>query len=264
MSRKPKDWGREVSRTLKNIRDIPDSLSSPKLVSTIIHYNMLLGNILTEIMAREREQYLNTQNELDDTANGYFPRTLQTEIGKIPISVPRTRTSNFRSTILPDPLVRQDPSLETFIKRLLIQGLYGKKLKQVLKSHLLSFPEETVDELCTDIEKELSALTTKEIPCELLSLIIDAKVINCLDDNNVIKTMTLYQIYALSFNGEREVIYFEISEEKEDSKKWLSIFQSLTQRGLRKFLLIISDNLSGLKEAIKMLFPLYSRMDHNS
>ena len=57
-------------------------------------------NILNTAMRIERENYLKAEpyqrtEERTDYANGFKPRTLQTRFGKLDLSIPQTRKSEF-------------------------------------------------------------------------------------------------------------------------------------------------------------------------
>jgi len=42
----------------------------------------------------------------------------------------------------------------------------------------------------------------------------------------------------------------------ENKENWLQILNNMVQRGLKKVLILVSDDFSGLHQAIKQLFPL--------
>ena len=59
----------------------------------------LLPLILDTCMHAQRDIYLD--NNPDDYANGFYPRTLYLNNTPIPVNVPRTRSSNFFPSIIP-------------------------------------------------------------------------------------------------------------------------------------------------------------------
>ncbi|SFQ40005.1 transposase, partial [Caldicoprobacter faecalis] len=68
----------------------------------------LLEDLLDWFMLSERQIYL-LKNE-NDKGNGFYDRKLGTPMGNLEISVPRTRTGDFRPHILPEPYKRVDES----------------------------------------------------------------------------------------------------------------------------------------------------------
>lgn len=142
-----------------------------------------------------------------------------------------------------------------FLKDLLISGLQKSKIKQILRQQNLSIPEAAIEELSQQIEDEFKQLISKELPETLLFLFIDCKVVECIKDSGKIGKVCIYQVFAIDQDTNRLIIHFEVSEEPENSKKWISIFSKLIERGLRKVFFIVSDNLSGIVDAVKNVFP---------
>lgn len=62
-------------------------------------------------------------------------------------------------------------------------------------------------------------------------------------------------VLGVNENGKKEVITIEINE-NEPSKYWMNVLNSLKNRGIRDILLLCSDDLTGIKEAIPAAFPI--------
>ena len=60
----------------------------------------LVENILHEIMNKEKSEFLNSAE--NDKSNGSYSRSLNTSIGKLNLNVPRVRSGEFRSSLLPE------------------------------------------------------------------------------------------------------------------------------------------------------------------
>jgi transposase-like protein len=59
---------------------------------------------------------------------------------------------------------------------------------------------------------------------------------------------------GINEDGRKEVLTIEVGE-NESSKYWLGVLNSLKNRGVRDILILCSDGLTGLKEAISAAFP---------
>ena len=70
----------------------------------------LVENIIHEIMNKEKNEFLN--NAANDKSNGSYERSLNTSIGKLNLNVPRVRSGEFRSSLLPEKYQRYDESFE--------------------------------------------------------------------------------------------------------------------------------------------------------
>jgi transposase-like protein len=82
---------------------------------------------------------------------------------------------------------------------------------------------------------------------------IDAIVFHVRRDKTVQKAAA-YIVLGINSEGMKEVLSIEIGE-TESSKFWLSVLNSLKNRGVRDILTICADGLSGISEAIQVAFP---------
>lgn len=130
MPRKRRNFEKELLEMLAASPDTiqPELLSS---ISAILRSDWLLSKLFSLIISKERDTYLN-----DDSANGFYPRTIQTKLGLLSPSVPRTRNNKFRPKILPEAHFRHDKSVGELLEALIIDckqvegvkenGLIGK------------------------------------------------------------------------------------------------------------------------------------------
>ena len=61
-------------------------------------------------------------------------------------------------------------------------------------------------------------------------------------------------ILGISCEGKKDVLTIEIGE-NESAKYWLSVLNSLKNRGVKDILIICADGLTGIREAIQTAFP---------
>jgi len=73
-------------------------------------------------------------------------------------------------------------------------------------------------------------------------------------DNGVIKSKTVYGVVGIDLEGRKDVLGLWISE-TENAKYWLSVLTDLKNRGVKDVLIITSDDLPGIQEAISAVYP---------
>lgn len=61
-------------------------------------------------------------------------------------------------------------------------------------------------------------------------------------------------VLGINQDGRKEVLTIEVGE-NESSKYWLSVLNSLKNRGVKDILILCADGLSGIKEAIAAAYP---------
>lgn len=82
---------------------------------------------------------------------------------------------------------------------------------------------------------------------------IDCVHFNVKTDNMVTKKAA-YVVLGVNENGYKEIFGIWIGE-NETAKFWLSVLTDLKNRGVKDILIICSDGLSGIKQAIESAFP---------
>ena len=72
--------------------------------------------------------------------------------------------------------------------------------------------------------------------------------------NGQVKDKTVYGVIGIDLEGNKDVLGLWIAE-TESAKYWLGVLTELRNRGLKDILIITSDDLSGIQEAIKAVYP---------
>lgn len=69
----------------------------------------------------------------------------------------------------------------------------------------------------------------------------------------------IYNAIGLDLEGKKGFLGYYIYRGSESKEDWLEILNDLIKRGLKRVMIIVSDDFSGLSSAIKALFP---KTDH--
>lgn len=73
-------------------------------------------------------------------------------------------------------------------------------------------------------------------------------------EDGVVQKLAAYVVLGIDADGRKDVLTIDVGE-NESSKYWLSILNSLKNRGVRDILVLCSDGLTGIKDAITAAFP---------
>ena len=95
-----KEMLKDIMNNIDVVKEL-DEYGKNKLTS-------LMEGLLIEIMGKERYEYLLENPK--DKANGSYKRNLNTGLGKLDLEVPRVRSGEFRSNLLPPKYQRYDES----------------------------------------------------------------------------------------------------------------------------------------------------------
>lgn len=236
--------------------DFLDSLSSSiaknidKLAS--LSFSKRQEAIMNILMRAERNLYLN--NNANDKGNGYYHRYMGTPFGELNLSVPRVRKGDFRPQVLPPKYGRDLIERMDIMEALLSASYSPSHIKSVLKQMGLHYSEEDLKKLVSEFVKEFEVFCNRELPSDAVAIYIDAYVSDIME-NGSIKKLTIFSVLGIDFNGKKDLlgIYFILGNETKE--EWLKVLNDLIRRGLKRVIMVVSDNFNGLKDAVKVLYP---------
>ena len=128
----------------------------------------------------ERRQFLTSSEQ--DKANGFYERALQ--LGSIPLEleVPRTRSGQFRPSLLPAPYQRSYPEeTQSLLLALLASSRSINAAKTALRKLGLSASEQELETVAREFIQELELRNTRPLDTDLFALFIDAKYVELRD-----------------------------------------------------------------------------------
>jgi transposase-like protein len=212
----------------------------------------LLEDLLDWFMLSERQIYL-LKNE-NDKGNGFYDRKLGTLMGNLDISVPRTRTGDFRPHILPEPYKRVDESYTDLLMSLVVNGYSESSLLNTLKSLNLPYSDDELNKIKDDLKSELDLFKQRELPESVFALLIDAY--HCeIKDGSKVKKAACYIVLGIDMEGKKDIFGLYTFFGKENRADWNKVFEDLINRGLKRVLVVVSDDFPGIIETVKAVYP---------
>ena len=216
--------------------------------------------LINEAMRIERDKHLNAKSyertELrSGYANGFKQKQLKTRLGALNLQVPQVRDSNFYPSFLEKGL-RSERALSLSLAEMYLQGVSTRKVGAIL------------DEMCgfnvTSMEVSRAAkllddefVQWRERPLgKYPYLILDARYEKVRQGGSVVDSAVLIA-YGVDCSGVRHVLGVSVLL-SEAEVHWRKFLESLVRRGLHGITLITSDAHSGLKAALRAVFPSVS------
>src|SRR4029450_11799322 len=213
----------------------------------------LLGLLISSAGAAERNIYL--QDTPTDRSNGFYDRSLQ--IGSIPIDVrvPRTRNVDFRPASIPPPYRRgYNEEVQSLLVGLLSSSRSLNAAKDALQKMGLSRSEQDVERVAASLIEELELRNSRPIHPDMLALFLDGKYIE-LREGDKLRSACIYIVVGLGSDGKKQVLACCARPGRENLEDWKFILRGLIERGLRRVLIVIHDDFSGLLPITASLFP---------
>lgn len=213
--------------------------------------------ILNEAMVIERGRYLQAEpyerNPLrQDYANGFKRKQLKTQLGELSLSVPQVRDGGFYPSFL-EKGIRSERALKLALAEMYVQGVSTRKVNAILQELCgLEISSTEVSRATKLLDDELSKWQKRPLG-SYQYIFLDARYEKIREGGCVIDCAILIA-YGVNEVGRREILGLSVSL-SESEIHWRAFLESLVHRGLNGIKLIVSDAHSGLKAALRAVFP---------
>ena len=235
------------SGDVKTIFDIESKLkkSFGKVIQSMLEAEM------TEHLGHNKYEY--SKENKENYRNGSSKKKVKSNLGELEIEIPRDRNGEFEPKIIPK-YSRDISNIEQQIINLYGMGTTTREISNYIEDmYGFSVSAEMVSNITDKIIPEMEEWKTRRLEEIYPFVYIDAIHFN-VKENGVVGKKAAYVAMGISTNGIKEVLGIYVGE-NETSKFWMTVFNNLKNRGLKDILILSSDGLTGIKEAIQVAFP---------
>ena len=224
------------------------------------------------ILELELEQYL-TEHPEENRKNGYT-NAVEIVVGNKTINFNRPRLrkeKDFNSELIPKRKKFID-DISDYVITLYSKNNSVNDIKEILKEMFdLDISTAKISELSQSISKEILVWRNRELNKCYFTAHIDCTYIKIRDKKNLVShKIPIYIVVGTKLDGHKEIIGMYLGNEDEEKNVidgmynvdigesktfWLTIFNDLKDRGVKRILYIISDGLKGMEDAVKSEFP---------
>lgn len=185
--------------------------------------------------------------------NGSTKKNLKSEFGEFEFETPRDRNGEFKPKIVPKN-TRDVSGIEDKIISLYARGLTTREInEQIQDLYGIEVSATMVSNITDQIIPEIKEWQERPLDSVYPIIFIDAVHFSVREENRVVKKAA-YIVLGINKDGYKEIIGIWIGE-NESSKFWLGVLNDLKQRGVIDILIMCSDNLTGIKQAIETAYP---------
>lgn len=266
------DMSSYQKKIFDNFKNNKDNFFDYSLNDLIFDFDV---EFIEKILNIELSIYLKDceNNNINNKKNG-STNNISLTLGdrKVTFNRPRLRhESDFNSIIIP----KRTRILNDLKDNIIL--LYSKNnsvndIKEILKDMFnIDISTASISRLTKEISDEVLTWRNKDLdPC-YFCMNIDCTYISVKDNKNLNShKIPIYIAVGTKLDGHKEIIGMYLGNEDEnknvidslynqdiaESKTfWIEVFNDLKDRGVKKILYMVSDGLSGIKEAIKDEFP---------
>lgn len=191
--------------------------------------------------------------ESKNIRNGYSQKTINTSEGAHRIKVPRDREASFDPVIVPKhKSISQD--LEDCIQLLYAKGMSNVDIIDFMgQTYGVQYSPSQVSIITNQLLEDIRLWQNRPLEDQYAVVWIDAIHYKIRHEGKVISKAGMI-VLGINMEGQQEILSIYIVEQ-ESATAWGTILDDLKTRGVKDILILCSDNLKGLQNAVEAIFP---------
>jgi len=188
-----------------------------------------------------------------NSRNGSSRKTLKTNLGEVPLDIPRDRNASFDPIIVPKHQ-RMSQRIEHAIITMYSRGMSTRDIEATIKEiYGVEVSEGSVSNITSAVLEDIKEWQQRPLESVYFVVWMDGIVVK-IRQNGKVQGKTIYIMIGLKKTGLKEVLGMWISE-TESASFWLNVLTDIKARGVKDILIASTDNLTGIRQAIKSAFP---------
>jgi putative transposase len=217
----------------------------------------LTKNLFERALKAEMDEHLGYskygRGETENSRNGVGKKSIITEGGVLELEVPRDRNAEFSPILVPKRQTRID-GIDQKILSLYAKGMSLSDIKiQIQELYGAEISESLISRVTDNVMDEVRTWQNRPLESVYAIVYFDALVVKVRQDKRIINK-AVYVALGIDLQGRKDILGLWISE-NEGAKFWLNNFTEMKNRGLKDILIACSDNLTGMSEAIRAVYP---------
>ncbi len=240
---------------------IPDALLDELLAGTDAKsaltdgelFNALKKALAERVLNAELDHHLSSEDQAENTRNGFSRKTVTTGTGKIDVSIPRDREGTFDPQLIAK-YQRRFPGFDDKIISLYARGMSTREIAgHVREIFGLEVSADLVSTVTDAVLEEIAAWQQRPLDPVYPLVFFDAIRVKIRDDG-MVRNKAIHIALGVMADGTKVVLGMWI-EQNEGAKFWLRVMNELKNRGVDDILLAVVDGLKGFPDAITAVFP---------
>src|SRR3954464_11400642 len=188
-----------------------------------------------------------------NSRNGTTPKTVASEVGPLPLNVPRNRASSFEPRLVPKG-ERRLAGLDDMIISLYAGGMTVRDIQHHLARTIgTELSHETISKITDSVLEEVKAWQARPLEEIYPIIYLDAMVVKVRDGHQV-RNRSAHIAVGVDLEGVKHVLGIWV-QASEGAKFWAGVCAELRNRGVRDVLIVCCDGLTGFPEAIEATWP---------
>lgn len=219
----------------------------------------LFKGTIEEMLESEMDEHLgyNKHSPLGDltgnSRNGYNKKTIQTQMGKTDIKIPRDRNGEFEPQLI-EKYQTKSNDLEKQIIAMYAKGMSTRDIEEHLRDiYGVEASASLISRITDKIIPQMTEWQSRQLESIYAVVFLDGIVFKVKKDSKIINKC-VYSVLGITLEGKKEILGIWITE-NESASFWTTVCNELKNRGVIDILITCHDNLAGFSDAINAVFP---------
>ena len=182
--------------------------------------------------------------------NGYRTRRWDTRVGSIDLKIPKLREGTYFPDWLLDARTRAERAFVQVVAEAYVRGVSTRRVEGLVETlGIASLSKSQVSELAKDLDEMVADFRNRPLDAGPYTYVwADALTMKVREGGRIVNIACLLAT-GVNAEGHREILGVDVAT-TEDGAGWLAFLRSLVARGLSGVQLVISDDHTGLVDAI--------------
>jgi putative transposase len=200
-----------------------------------------------------RGRYARSSESGGNARNGSRSKTLITEVGSVPVQVPRDRHGTFTPSVVAKRQ-RRLGGIDNLVISLTAKGLTtGEVCAHLQEVYGTEVSKDTISTITDRVLDSLSEWQNRPLDCVYPVVFIDC--INVKIRDGQVANRPVYVALAVTCDGGRDILGLWAGDGGEGSKYWSRVLTEIRNRGVRDICILVCDGLTGLPDAVNQVWP---------
>ena len=232
-------------------------------IRDIAQLNVLLkqisGVFIEQLLESERdehlgyERYQKTPEPKTNARNGYSKKRVRATQGEMDLDIPRDRTGTFEPTVVKKHQ-RDISEIEDKVISMYAKGMTTRDIQ----SHLADIygaevSPQSISNMTDKVTPLVEEWRNRPLQSVYAIVYIDGIRYKVRADGRIVDKC-VYGVMGIDLEGQKDLLGLWIFD-SESAKGWLSVLTDLKNRGLLDILILTSDGLTGIQEAVEAVYP---------
>ena len=242
------DYLKSNDITVKNGTDVNDIMRD--MMSIILEGT--LDAEMDEELGYSKYDYKN--KDTDNSRNGYSKKTMHTSYGDMDIEVPRDRKGEFEPQVIKKYQNTVTQDMEEKIISMYAKGMTTADIESHMRDlYDIDISDSTISRITDKVLPLVKEWQERPLEEVYAVVFMDAIHYHVRSEGRIVKR-AVYIAIGIDMSGHKDVLGMYVGE-NESAKFWLSIMNSLKNRGVEEILITCVDGLTGFPQAIEAVYP---------